>query len=67
VGDEMLSIEHHYPDKTVRLHFFRCRLAGEPRAMLGQEMRWVTRDELPTLEFPPADDELIAHLESGAS
>ena len=33
--------------------------------MLGQEMRWVARADLPALEFPPADAELIAML-SGA-
>jgi hypothetical protein len=30
--------------------------------MLGQEMRWVPREELETLEFPPADAELIKIL-----
>jgi hypothetical protein len=30
--------------------------------MLGQEMRWVPRTELRSLQFPPADDELIALL-----
>ena len=30
--------------------------------LLGQEMRWVARDELRSLEFPPADDELIKIL-----
>jgi hypothetical protein len=30
--------------------------------MLGQEMRWVSREELAGLEFPPADAELIERL-----
>jgi hypothetical protein len=30
--------------------------------MLGQEMRWVQRADLRSLQFPPADDELIALL-----
>ena len=33
--------------------------AGRPAPQLGQEMRWVARDELATLAFPPADAELI--------
>jgi hypothetical protein len=48
----------------VTLHFFGCALIGEPRAMIGQEMLWVHRDELKSLRFPPADDELIRLLQT---
>ena len=54
--------EHAYSDCIVRLHFFECDLAGEPAARLGQEMRWVSREELKSLEFPEADRELIELL-----
>jgi len=37
-------------------------LTGTPSAMLGQEMRWVSREELRSLSFPPADEELIRRL-----
>ena len=59
VGGEILVTEHEYPSRTVRLHFRWCRIQGDPRAMLGQEMRWITRDELGGLQFPEADRELI--------
>ncbi len=62
VGAEIFSTTHAYPERSVELHFFRCELFGEPRPMLGQEMRWVPREELETLEFPPADAELIKIL-----
>ena len=62
VGEQLLATTHHYPERIITLHFFRCTLAGEPVAMLGQEMRWVTRAELSTLRFPPADAELIRRL-----
>jgi 8-oxo-dGTP diphosphatase len=65
VGDEIFTVTHHYPERSVELHFFRCDLAGDPRPQLGQEMRWVRRDELDQLQFPPADDELIALLTLG--
>jgi 8-oxo-dGTP diphosphatase len=64
VGEEILAVEHAYPERTVRLHFRRCRLEGEPHPRLGQEMRWVGRTELAELEFPEADRELIAMLTS---
>ena len=62
VGEEMFVTTHAYADRSVELHFFRCDLQGEPRPQLGQEMRWAPRDELATLEFPPADAELIQRL-----
>ena len=62
VGGEMFSTAHAYPDRVVELHFFDCRLSGAPRAALGQDMRWVRREELGTLTFPPADEELIRRL-----
>jgi len=59
VGGEILVTEHTYPSRTVRLHFRWCRITGEPKAMLGQAMRWITRDELGELQFPEADRALI--------
>jgi mutator protein MutT len=62
VGGLVLTTVHAYGDRTVSLHFYRCRLHGKPRPMLGQEMQWVRRQQLGTLEFPPADEELITVL-----
>lgn len=62
VGPLMLETTHAYPDVTVTLYFYRCRLVGRPRPQLGQQMLWVARDELRTLEFPSADATLIELL-----
>jgi len=62
IGSEIFTTTHAYPERSVELHFFECEIHGTPRPLLGQEMRWVERDELPTLRFPPADDELIQLL-----
>ena len=59
IGDEMFTATHADPEGQVELHFFRCELLGEPRPQLGQEMRWVSRADLETLAFPPADAALI--------
>jgi 8-oxo-dGTP diphosphatase len=66
VGREVFATSHSYPDRIVELHFFACDLEGEPRPVLGQEMRWVPRAELGALEFPPADEELIRMLRTQA-
>ena len=64
VGPEILTTEHAYPEKTVRLHFRRCTLRGEPRSMLGQDVRWITHAELKSMPFPEADRDLIRMLVS---
>ena len=62
VGKEIHRVAHEYPQRIVELHFFQCDLLDEPRPVLGQEIRWVARTELATLDFPPADADLIAML-----
>ena len=62
IGAKLLEVAHDYPDRTIELHFFDCDLAGEPQPLLGQEIRWAAAAELPALEFPPADAELIQML-----
>ena len=62
VHDLLFDITHDYPDRTVALYFYRCSLRGTPRPLLGQEMRWVAREALSTLNFPPADEGLIRQL-----
>jgi 8-oxo-dGTP diphosphatase len=62
VGEEIFTTAHEYADRRVELHFFRCELDGEVTPQLGQEARWLTPSELPTLEFAPADRELVDRL-----
>jgi 8-oxo-dGTP diphosphatase len=53
---------HEYPGRTVELIFFRGKLVGTPAGRLGQELKWIPREEFASLEFPPADAELIDEL-----
>jgi len=62
VGEEILATTHAYDDRRVELHFIRCEVLGNPSPQVGQEMRWAGREELATLQFPPADAELIRLL-----
>ena len=62
VHERLLTTAHAYPDRAVALHFYRCTLATTPRAVLGQEMRWVNRARLNEFAFPPADRELVLLL-----
>ncbi len=58
----MLSTTHAYPEKTVVVHFYQCGIAGTPRPMQGQQMRWISRADLRSREFPAADQALIEML-----
>lgn len=62
VGELAHTVTHAYPEKTVQLFFYRCALRGEPKPMMGQQMRWVRKPELAQLPFPEADRELIREL-----
>jgi len=59
---EVFSVTHCYPERSVELHFFRGQLAGDVQPLLGQELRWISREEFATLAFPPADAELVSRL-----
>jgi mutator protein MutT len=62
---EYFQIEHHYPARSVQLHFFDCVIvSGEPAALHVAEMRWVGPEELDDFTFPEADRELISRLRS---
>jgi 8-oxo-dGTP diphosphatase len=64
IGEEIFTVTHHYPDRTVELHFLACAFLNAPVPLLGQEMRWVARADLASLEFPAADEALIRKLQS---
>ena len=62
VGELLESVDWSYPEKKVRILFFRCSIRGEPRPLQGQEMLWIEAAELPSRRFPEADAQLIGRL-----
>ena len=60
--ETLLVTTHAYPDKTVELHFIACELSSDPVPQQGQQMQWIDRSRLETLQFPEADAALIALL-----
>jgi len=55
------SVVHEYPEKTIRLTLIACtpKPGSVPKALEHQQIRWVTRAEMDSLDFAPADRELI--------
>jgi 8-oxo-dGTP diphosphatase len=62
VGELIETVTWTYPEKTVRILFFRCTLHGEPCSQEGQEMRWADGQTLSTYTFPDADRRLVERL-----
>ncbi len=63
VGPLFCEVTHAYPEKTVHLRFFVCRLvSGIPQAIGCSELTWVDRDSLGAHEFPAADREILEQL-----
>jgi hypothetical protein len=63
VGGLLENLTHDYPEKSVHLKFFRCRLtAGEPRAIGCADFKWIARTSLLDHAFPAADARLLEAL-----
>jgi mutator protein MutT len=65
VGKLFESVMHAYPEKTVHLKFFVCRLErGEPRMLGCEALKWVGKSELEDYKFPAADARLLQKLQN---
>ena len=61
--DVFMEVIHEYPDLTVRLTLFNAVIAeGTPRALEHNDIRWITVQEIDSLEFCPADEEILKKL-----
>lgn len=57
------EITHHYPDKSVRLKFFRCDwLRNEPQTFGCNAFAWIEPEQLDQYKFPEADARLLEKL-----
>ena len=56
-------IEHSYPDKQVRLHFWDVlAFDGTPEGIEGQKLQWVALPDLASLAFPDANQRIVDQL-----
>ena len=65
VGKQVEEITHSYPEKTVRLRFFKCKwLSGEAAPHQCQALTWIEPEQLLAFEFPAADAQLLELLKA---
>lgn len=65
IGREVYRTRHRYPElpEELELIFFTAQIeSGTPRNLAFEQIVWARPQELPQMEFLPADKELIALL-----
>ncbi|HEX4349527.1 MAG TPA: 8-oxo-dGTP diphosphatase MutT [Verrucomicrobiae bacterium] len=63
VGELFEDISHTYPEKSVHLKFFLCKLiTGEPQPLDCAAVKWIEKAGLDAHEFPAADARLLGKL-----
>ena len=61
--DVFMEVIHEYPDLTVRLTLFNATIAeGTPQLLEHNALRWITVKQIDTLDFCPADEEILKKL-----
>lgn len=64
VGDVFMDVVHEYPDINVHLTVFNSKImAGCPRAIEHNDIKWITSAEITYYDFCPADDEILKRIE----
>ena len=63
VRDVFMEVTHEYPDMTVHLTLFNASITeGVPQKLEHNDIRWITADQVDTLEFCPADEVILNKL-----
>jgi 8-oxo-dGTP diphosphatase len=61
VIERLTPVEYSYPERSLRLIAFRCRIVdGVPVATDHEELRWIGIDEASVYDFPEADLPVLA-------
>lgn len=65
-GDVYMQVLHQYPDLLVRLTVLNATIeSGEVQRLEHNDIRWITPLEIPNYPFCPADEDILAKLQSG--
>lgn len=63
-SEKMLVLEHDYPDRHVKLHVYLVtEFRGEATGKEGQQLRWVSADELNRLDFLAGNRTIIQQVQ----
>ena len=61
--DVFFTVDHVYPDITIRLVLFNAEIvSGEPKLLEHADLKWIRADEIDNYEFCPADKEILEKI-----
>lgn len=62
--NHLATIDHIYPEKSIRLHFLSCKLdnGARPVGLLGQEIGWFDIPQILQLDMAEADRRFVAEF-----
>ncbi len=64
VGELLETVQYDYPDFHLTLHCYRCSVVSGRLTLLEHEAaRWLTADQLLSVDWLPADLDLVRHLQ----
>lgn len=63
VDSEFISTKHTYPDITINLTVFNSRIvSGKPTLLEHNDLKWITKNEIPNYNFCPADKVILEKI-----
>jgi len=63
VGEKLCTVEYDYPKFHLTMHCFLCSVvSGELSLLEHEDARWLSRDELDSVKWLPADLDVVARL-----
>ncbi len=63
VHEKFMEMKREYHQRIIWLNFYLCSvLSGDPRPVECQQVLWADLDQLPSFNFPPANEEVIRRL-----
>lgn len=64
VGEHLCTVDHDYPKFHITMHCYICSIIDGALTLLEHEAaRWLKREELWTVEWLPADVDVVKALE----
>lgn len=60
----LFTVDHSYPEKSIRLHCIECEIekSATPVHHDGQQSQWVALEDLETVDLAPADRQVAGRL-----
>ena len=63
VGEKLMTVEYDYPAFHLSMDCFLCAIAsGTPQLLEHEAARWLTMEELDTVDWLPADQIIVRKL-----